>query len=67
MDKSSTMTKAQIQIEIDKLKPILEAHNDEYAHCLARGEMIEAIESKKAATKIFNKISKLVRQKLATA
>ena len=63
--KQTTMTKDQIQIKIDALKPILQAHNDEYVHCLARGEIVESVEAKKAATKVFNKIGKLVRQKLA--
>ena len=61
------MTKDQIQIQIDALKPVLQAHNDEYVHCLARGEIVESVEAKKAATKVFNKIGKLVRQKLAAA
>jgi len=61
------MTEEQIQIKIDALKPILQAHNDEYVHCLARGEIVESVEAKKAATKVFNKIGKLVRQKLTAA
>ncbi len=65
--KQTTMTKDQIQIKIDALKPVLQAHNDEYVHCLARGEIVESVEAKKAATKVFNKIGKLVRQKLAAA
>ena len=65
--KQTTMTKDQIHIKIDALKPVLQAHNDEYVHCLARGEIVESVEAKKAATKVFNKIGKLVRQKLAAA
>ena len=61
------MTNSQIQSKIDKPKPILEAHNDAYVHCLARGEMAEAVEAKRAATKVFNQIGRLVRQKLAAA
>ena len=65
--RQTTMTKDQIQTKIDTLKPVLQAHNDEYVHCLARGEIVESVEAKKAATKVFNKIGKLVRQKLAAA
>ena len=61
------MTKTQIQTKIDKLKPILQSHNDEYVHCIARGDMTEAVQAKRAATRVFNQIGALVRQKLATA
>ncbi len=61
------MTKDQIQIKIDALKPILQAHNDEYVHRFARGEIVESVEAKKDATKVFKKIGKLVREKLAAA
>jgi len=59
------MTSLKIQAKIDALKPTLQLLNDEYVHCLARGEMVEAIEAKKAAEAVFNKIGRLVRQKLA--
>jgi len=65
MKVNSSMTKDQIQKEIDRLKPILQEFNDEYVHYFARGLMIEAMESKHAATCIFNEIGKLVRKKLA--
>ena len=61
------MTKTQIQQKIDELKPILQALNDEYAHAFARGDMESAIEYKQSAARTFNRIGKLVRQKLAAA
>ncbi len=60
------MTNLKIQSKIDSLKPILQELNDNYVHCLARGEMIEAIEAKKKAEVVYNKIGRLVRQKLAS-
>lgn len=65
--RQTTMTKDQIQIKIDSLKPILQLHNDDYVHCIARGDMPEAVEAKRAAVTVINKIGKLVRQKLNTA
>ena len=65
--KQTTMTKEQIQTKIDSLKPILQSHNDEYVHCIARGDMTEAVHAKRAAAKVFNQIGALVRQKLSVA
>jgi len=59
------MTAFTIQAKIDALKPSLQLLNDEYVHRLARGEVVEAMEAKKAAEVVFKKIGRLARQKLA--
>lgn len=65
VNKGIKVTRTQIQKQIDELKPILQSHKDQYAHCLARGEMEEAMKAKKESTKVFNKIGGLVRKKLS--